>query len=124
MKILNIGSLNVDYVYTVDHIILPGGTEAMLDRMASKFPDARIVLTLGSDGAVYADKTRRIFQSAFKVRAVDTTAAGDTFTGYFLAGLAQGLAMEEILRRSAKAASIAVTRPGAAASIPHHWEVT
>ena len=56
-------------------------------------------------------------------RSVDTTAAGDTFTGYFLAGLADGLPMEEVLRMSAKASSIAVTREGAVPSIPYRAEV-
>ena len=56
-------------------------------------------------------------------KAVDTTAAGDTFTGYFLAGLSEGLPMEQVLRMSAKASSIAVTREGAVPSIPYREEV-
>ena len=66
---------------------------------------------------------QKVFQPIFKVKAVDTTAAGDTFTGYFLAGLADGLPMEEVLRMSAKASSIAVTREGAVPSIPYRAEV-
>lgn len=54
---------------------------------------------------------------------MDTTAAGDTFTGYFLAGLLEGMPVPEVLRMSAKAASIAVTREGAAPSIPCRAEV-
>ena len=57
------------------------------------------------------------------MKAVDTTAAGDTFTGYFLAGLVEGLPVEAILRMSAKAASIAVSRAGAVPSIPYRQEV-
>ena len=72
---------------------------------------------------MYADDTQKVFQPIYQVHAVDTTAAGDTFTGYFLAGLAEGLPMEEVLRRSAKAASIAVTREGAVPSIPYRKEV-
>jgi len=72
---------------------------------------------------VYADAAQQVFQPSFPVKAVDTTAAGDTFTGYFLAGLAEGLPMEQVLRRSAKAASICVTRPGAVPSIPYRDEV-
>ena len=97
--------------------------EAILDRMGALFPHARIVLTLGGDGALYRDESQRLRQPAFPVEAVDTTAAGDTFTGYFLAGLAAGLPMEDVLRMSAKASSIAVTRPGAAPSIPYRDEV-
>ena len=97
--------------------------DAIIGRLQALFPHARIMLTLGKDGAVYADGTRKVFQPIFKVQAVDTTAAGDTFTGYFLAGLAEGLPMEEVMRISAKASSIAVTRPGAVPSIPFRAEV-
>ena len=65
-----------------------------------------------------------IRQGIFKVDTVDTTAAGDTFTGYFIAGLDAGLALEEALCRAAAASAIAVTRPGAAPSIPLAEEVT
>ena len=57
------------------------------------------------------------------IRDRDTTAAGDTFTGYFLAGLVEGLPEEQLLRMSAKASSIAVTREGAVPSIPYRSEV-
>ena len=57
------------------------------------------------------------------VRPVDTTAAGDTFTGYFIAGLAQGLALKDAMARASQAAAISVTRPGAAGSIPRQDEV-
>ena len=97
--------------------------EEILTELLRRFPAARIVLTLGGDGAIYADSTQRFYQPVFPVRAVDTTAAGDTFTGYFLAGLLEGLPIPEILRMSARAASIAVTREGAAPSIPCRAEV-
>lgn len=95
----------------------------ILEKLKEIYPHARIVLTLGKDGAMYADKNETCFQPIFPVKAVDTTAAGDTFTGYFIAGLAEGLSMQEVLRRSAKASSIAVTRPGAVPSIPYKEEV-
>lgn len=98
-------------------------TQAILKTMLEKFPRARIVLTLGQDGAVYADAHETHFQPVFPVQAVDTTAAGDTFTGYFLAGLSEGMSIPDTLRMSAKASSIAVTRPGAVPSIPLRREV-
>ena len=98
-------------------------TEAIIAKLRALFPHARVMLTLGKDGAVYVDAEQKVFQPIFKVKAVDTTAAGDTFTGYFLAGLADGLPMEEVLRMSAKASSIAVTREGAVPSIPYRAEV-
>ena len=55
--------------------------------------------------------------------AVDTTAAGDTYTGYFIAGLVEGCPLAECTRRASMAASISVTRIGAAESIPTREEV-
>ena len=97
--------------------------EEIIVKMQEMFPHAKIVLTLGKDGAVYAEGEERFFQPIFPVKAVDTTAAGDTFTGYFLAGLSEGLAIPEILKMSAKASSIAVSRAGAVPSIPYRDEV-
>lgn len=104
---------------------LTGMTEPddILRELKRTYPHARIVLTLGKDGAMYADINETFFQPIFPVKAVDTTAAGDTFTGYFIAGLTEGLPMQEVLRISAKASSIAVTRPGAVPSIPYRDEV-
>ena len=97
--------------------------DEIIAEMLGRFPNAKIVLTLGKDGAVYADASQKHFQPIFKVKAVDTTAAGDTFTGYFLAGLLDGMPVPEILKMSAKASSIAVTRAGAVPSIPYRDEV-
>lgn len=97
--------------------------EEVLAKMREMFPHAKIVLTLGKDGAKYAEGDQTYHQPIFKVQAVDTTAAGDTFTGYFLAGLIEGMGIPEILKMSAKASSIAVTRNGAVPSIPYRQEV-
>ena len=97
--------------------------EDIIVKLLDMYPDAGIVLTLGEDGAIYADRQQRYRQPSFQVQAVDTTAAGDTFTGYFLAGLCEGMAIPEVLKWSAKAASIAVSRPGAVPSIPNREEV-
>ena len=97
--------------------------EGILGEMIRRYPQAKIVLTLGSQGAWYADSKERIFQDIFPVKAVDTTAAGDTFTGFFVTSLVTGKSPAESLRIAAKASSIAVTRPGAAPSIPSMEEV-
>ena len=97
--------------------------EEIIEAVRELYPHARIVLTLGKDGAVYADREQKHYQPIFKVKAVDTTAAGDTFTGYFLAGMAAGMPIPEVLKMSAKASSIAVTREGAVPSIPYRAEV-
>lgn len=92
--------------------------EKILDWFAAQYAGAEIVLTLGAAGAWYAGNGVRRFQEAIPTKAVDTTAAGDTFSGYFLEGWMTGRSVEEALRRAARAASIAVSRKGAAPSIP------
>ena len=95
----------------------------ILDVLMEQYPHLKIVLTLGSLGADYADQKTRLHQDIFPVKTVDTTGAGDTFTGYFIHGLVSGVPMEETLRRCAKASSIAVSREGASPSIPYMEEV-
>ena len=97
--------------------------QEILCAMRALFPHAKIVLTLGKDGALYADETQTCAQPIFPVKAVDTTAAGDTFTGYFLAGLTEGLSIPQTLKMSAMASAIAVGRRGAVPSIPYRAEV-
>lgn len=100
------------------------GTErASLEQLAARFPEAMLVYTMGSRGAcVYAQgKTYR--RDAIRVKAVDTTGAGDTFTGYFLAAIGEGMAIEDALALATKAAEISVTRPGASTSVPTRAEV-
>ena len=92
--------------------------EQILDWFGAYYPNAQVVLTLGADGAWFSGNGKRCFQPAVPVAAVDTTAAGDTFTGYFLEGWSTGRSVEETLLRAARAASIAVSRKGAAPSIP------
>lgn len=97
--------------------------EAILDWFAARYPKAAVILTLGADGAWYSDAAVRRYQSAVPTKAVDTTAAGDTFTGFFLEGWMTGRSIEESLLRAARASSIAVSRPGAAPSIPSAAEL-
>lgn len=96
---------------------------AMLEAMLKKFPNAEIILTLGERGSVYAKGDVRVKQGIYKVPVTDTTAAGDTFTGYYLASIIQELSVEEALNMAAKASAIAVSRKGAAPSIPKREEV-
>ena len=97
--------------------------EDILDSLASKYPELEIILTFGDKGAYYRHKDINIFQPAYKVDAVDTTAAGDTFTGYFIALRQQGKSIEESLQKASKASSITVSRKGASISIPKIAEV-
>ncbi len=89
-----------------------------LEMLRNRFPTLGIVQTLGEKGCLFAQGEQTLFQSAFQVEAVDTTAAGDTFAGYFAAGLARGDEIPVILQQATAAAAIAVSRRGAAPSIP------
>jgi ribokinase len=97
--------------------------EEILAKMQEMYPKAKIVLTLGKDGAIYAEKGKTYHQPIYKVEAVDTTAAGDTFIGYFISGLVRQLEITEILKLASKASSITVTRKGSSSSIPTLDEV-
>jgi ribokinase len=82
-----------------------------------------VIVTLGSDGLVIAnDRGVRHF-AALPVKAVDTTAAGDTFIGALCAALAGGEPMDAGLARGIRAAALCVTRAGAQASIPRYEEL-
>lgn len=96
---------------------------AILEYLRKEYPEVKAVLTLGSRGSIYQDVNLQHHQSIFPVEAVDTTAAGDTFTGYFIAELLEKNNAVEGLETAAKAAAIAVTRHGAAPSIPTKEEV-
>ena len=97
----------------------------VLDALREKYPHAAVVLTLGEKGAYYQDENETWFVEAFHAgEAVDTTGAGDTFTGYFLAGIAAGASAKRAMEIAARASGIAVTRAGAAQSIPPMAEVS
>lgn len=98
------------------------GEPELLDALSAKFPAARFVLTLGSRGSIYHDGAKVHHQSSFPVQAVDTTAAGDTFLGYFIGSLVQGSSVPGALKRAAAAAALAVTQQGAAPSIPQRLD--
>jgi ribokinase len=99
------------------------GPAQILDGLRRRFPEAAVVLTRGECGVEYADPSQRETVSAERVEAVDTTGAGDTFAGYFLAERLNGAAVEDALRLACRAAAVCVQRPGAAASIPRREEI-
>ena len=99
-----------------------GEPEEILQRLQARCPDTTVVLTLGEAGSMAARGDTFVKTPAMPVRAVDTTAAGDTFTGYFLRCAAEGCSLEECLQLATAASALAVTRPGAADSIPIYEE--
>ncbi len=93
----------------------------------AKWPEASAVITLGKNGScAYRTMTdgtvEKAAVSAYSVTAVDTTAAGDTYTGYFIKSLFSGKTLEEAMRTASAASAISVTREGAAPSVPYRDE--
>ncbi|WP_121060915.1 ribokinase [Chachezhania antarctica] len=88
--------------------------------MPGDLPVAHVVITLGADGARHIDTVRGEDTSypAVPVEAVDTTGAGDTFTGYLMAGLDRGMPMAQAIGLAMQAAALMVTREGTADVIP------
>jgi len=95
-----------------------GEPEGILSSLVERLPDCDVILTLGAAGVTYrcGDETGQI--AAPCVDAVDTTAAGDTFIGYYIAACIAGEDTVEALTRACTAAALCVTRPGAMDSIP------
>ncbi len=100
------------------------GDEEVVAELRLRYPGVVVIMTLGERGAIRADDSGMV-RSCFPALedVVDTTGAGDSFMGYWLAGEVRGLSAREGLRRACIAGAIAVTRSGATASIPPAEEV-
>ncbi|SLN33502.1 Ribokinase [Roseovarius gaetbuli] len=94
--------------------------ERQLEQEMGEIDVPQLLITRGADGAEWRDNASGevVFCPAFPVTPVDTTGAGDTFAGYFMASLAQGLLPNAALRRASAAAALQVQRPGTAEAIP------
>lgn len=100
--------------------------EKILDAFRAQYPELCVILTLGADGSVYQDRNTRMKQERYTVPVVDTTAAGDTFLGYFISEVsaAEGNAdVQKALRLASMASALAVSREGAMPSVPMREEV-
>lgn len=125
IKNINFGKLAYIILNEVEAEDITGSKnpENILEFLKENYPNLSVVLTLGARGSMFLSGETKIFQPAYKVEIVDTTAAGDTFTGFFIAGLAKNEKIEKIMQISACAAAIAVSKKGAAPSIPQLDEV-
>lgn len=126
------GPLPAQWYASIDYLIpneseataLSGVTVDSLDsaKLAAaqliKAGAAKVIITLGAQGALFSDGSRFEHLAAPNVKAVDTTAAGDTFVGGFAAALAHGKSEAEAIRFGQVAAALSVTRAGAQPSIP------
>jgi ribokinase len=100
-----------------------GDPEVLCHRLAERFPKTLCVLTAGERGAWAARGSERWHDPGRQVEAVDTTAAGDTFIGFFLGELLGSGSVEDALMMGNQAAAVSVTRSGAANSIPTRKQV-
>lgn len=91
--------------------------------LQTRWPTTLVVITLGSKGVASVYQGQLEFVPAVSVQAVDTTGAGDTFTGYFLHAWMQGQPLRVALERAGKASALCVQRVGASSSIPLAAEV-
>ena len=92
--------------------------DGILKVLNSKFNNTEIILTLGEKGSLYSFKDELVKIKAHKLDTVDTTGAGDTFIGYYVAGIASEKSKKDNLNRASEAAAIATTKLGGAESIP------
>ncbi len=100
------------------------GSDTLLNALKMRFPTSEIVLTLGEEGAACMDVDGCLYyQPAFPVPVKDTTAAGDTFTGYYLSQRLHGESPKRALEVASRASAITVSRKGASVSIPWMEEV-
>lgn len=97
--------------------------DQIINYFRKNYKDLNIVLTLGKDGGIYSSKDMEIKFSSFKTKTIDTTGAGDTFLGYFLASISKGEDVEKSLKLASLAAGLACSKKGAAISIPSLKEV-
>jgi ribokinase len=125
-------SLEPEFLAGVDDLI-PNQTELSLLSGIASIPEAtaelrgwgvqNVIVTLGADGALLAGSGGTVRFPAFKVKAVDTTAAGDAFVGAYAVGVADGLAAPEAIRWAIAAAALSVTQAGAQPSLPRRRDL-
>ena len=125
VKNLPLDKLELIIINEIEGETLAGTSEphGILKTLSSMYPGIEILLTMGKDGAIFCSGNNTFSASSPKVVALDTTGAGDTFTGYFVAERAMGTLPEKAMAIACAAASISVTRTGAASSIPYKNEV-
>jgi ribokinase len=97
---------------------LPRIAQELLDRGVKN-----VVITLGAQGLYFKNRGEEIWMDAFRVKAVDTTAAGDAFMGALACGLAAGKAIRQALKMANAAGALAATRLGAQPSLPDRREL-
>jgi ribokinase len=92
-------------------------------RQLQKNGSKKVIITLGEQGSVYLDQEKELFTPAYKVKAVDTTAAGDAFCGAFATAISENKPVEYALKFASAAGGLAATKAGAVPSLPTQQEI-
>ena len=121
-QIANIDILIVNEVEAMD-LFAVASVELAQQRLQQEYPDLTVIMTLGAQGVRYLNAGVVIEVSAYQVDAVDTTAAGDTFIGFCLAGLMAKFEIKTVLKQACAASALCVTRHGASTAIPTFEQV-
>lgn len=99
------------------------GLDENIEFFKKTYPKLKLVITLGKAGSIYISKDELIRQKAYKVKAIDSTGAGDTFTGFFVANFYAGKDINTCLELATRASALSVTKKGASVSIPELSEL-
>lgn len=98
-------------------------TEEITAEFEKLFPNAAVILTLGKKGSIFKSEKDMLFQPSYCGTVKDTTGAGDTYTGFFIANYIKGVSPQECMRIAAMASTVQISRDGAAKAIPTKQEV-
>lgn len=115
---LPLEEVDVLIVNEIEAAMLVGAHDDLITALQKKFPHKEILLTLGEQGSVYIFEDLVIKQKAITTQVVDTTGAGDTYIGYFLASLLKGETIKEAMEKASYASALAISHLGASQSIP------
>ena len=94
-----------------------------IDYFTSTYKNINLIVTVGSKGSIFVNKNEKIKQEGIKVESVDSTGAGDTFTGFFVSYFYQGKNVRDCLKFASLASALSVTKSGASISIPSLCDV-
>lgn len=104
-------------------MLFRGYTAEQLPVIGRAYGVESMVVTLGSKGALLVENGAAVRVPTMRVKAVDTTGAGDCFVGAMTVALAEGMALAEAVEFANQAAAISVTRPGAQNAMPAREEL-
>ena len=92
--------------------------EEIKRELLEKFPEIKHIITLGDKGSIYFDNEDEIIVDAIKADTIDSTAAGDTYIGYYVSSISNKMIVKDSMIRASKASAITTEKLGGATSIP------